>query len=276
MKIPRQRWSVLMLLVVAAGMATGVSGAGQFPEWPRHLEDAGAEDACCGEEGDPVGAPDVVLPEVVQDVVVPEAGESGMPLLARQAEITASILLLEQQLRQAELIGRLMEIYGPDAMIEILPGEYQTFAATPAGERVAAEMETLRYQRQINRLQLEAEVRAAEDRVNMVAIPAVETIAGTGIEGVGAALAAQKRDAQGLDIQGPDGRGLAVRELETVQVEEISGVAGTYHARVRVGERVMVMAEGMVVDGVGEVMRIDREGMVVQRAGAEIRYALDR
>jgi len=91
----------------------------------------------------------------------------------RQSEITASIMLLERQLRQAELIGKLMEIYGPESRIEMLPGQYRTFAGTPAGDRVAAELETLRYQRRMNQLRLEAEVEAAERQGSGAEIPRV-------------------------------------------------------------------------------------------------------
>lgn len=77
-------------------------------------------------------------------------------LIARQSAIAESIIIMERQLRQAELIGKLMALYGPDAPIEMSPGEYRSFGATPAGRRIAAEIEEAELSASIRLLELRA------------------------------------------------------------------------------------------------------------------------
>lgn len=92
-------------------------------------------------------------PDPAQDPVTEAAlqllGESG--LIARQAEISQSMILMERQIRQAELIKQLLEIYGPDAPIEVAPGEFRSFADTPAG-----------LSQRIAQIELEKQLAAAE------------------------------------------------------------------------------------------------------------------
>lgn len=77
-------------------------------------------------------------------------------LIARQAAIAESIIVMERQLRQAELIRELMVIFGPDAPIEIAPGQYKTFGNTPAGRRIAFNIEEAEALARIRLLELEA------------------------------------------------------------------------------------------------------------------------
>ena len=87
--------------------------------------------------------------------------ESG--LIARQSAIAESIIIMERQLRQAELIGKLMAQFGPDAPIEISPGEYRTFGDTPAGRKIAAEIEERELSANIRLLELRAVEKALMD-----------------------------------------------------------------------------------------------------------------
>lgn len=77
-------------------------------------------------------------------------------LIARQAAIAESIIVMERQLRQAELIRELMVIFGPDAPIEIAPGQYKTFGNTPAGQKIAFNIEEAEALARIRLLELEA------------------------------------------------------------------------------------------------------------------------
>ena len=88
--------------------------------------------------------------------------ESG--LLERQSEISESILLMERQVRQAELIEKLMERLGPDTPIEIAPGRFRVFRDTPAGQRIAAEMAERRMQIRMRLINLEREIFEAQSR----------------------------------------------------------------------------------------------------------------
>ncbi len=102
-------------------------------------------------------------------------------LLWRHGEIADSIFLMERQLRQAELITQLLEILGPDALIEVAPGKFVSYANTPAGRRVAAEMstETLRSEVEILEFQNRIAEMTRQDEVASSAIkiddPADET-----------------------------------------------------------------------------------------------------
>ena len=60
-------------------------------------------------------------------------------LIGRQSLLGEGLLLMERQLRQAQLVGQLLSVLGPDAEIEVAPGVFQSFADTPAGmrERIA-------------------------------------------------------------------------------------------------------------------------------------------
>lgn len=77
-------------------------------------------------------------------------------LIARQSAIAESIIIMERQLRQAELIQQLMKIYGPNTPIEIAPGEYKTFGTTPAGRKISAEIEVAETMSRIRLLELKS------------------------------------------------------------------------------------------------------------------------
>lgn len=75
--------------------------------------------------------------------------ESG--LIERQSKLSEGLLLMDRQLRQAQLIEQLLGVLGPDAAIEVTPGEFKSFADTPAG-----------LQERIDYLKLKADLKAAE------------------------------------------------------------------------------------------------------------------
>jgi hypothetical protein len=75
--------------------------------------------------------------------------ESG--LIDKQSRLSEGLLLMQRQLRQAELVGQLLAVLGPDAQIEVTPGEFRSFADTPAG-----------LQQRIAYLQLQADLQAAK------------------------------------------------------------------------------------------------------------------
>jgi len=74
--------------------------------------------------------------------------ESG--LIDKQSKLSEGLLLMQRQLQQAELVEQLISLLGPDAQIEVTPGEFKSFANTPAG-----------LQQQIDYLKLQAELQAA-------------------------------------------------------------------------------------------------------------------
>ncbi len=85
--------------------------------------------------------------------------QSGM--IARQAELSQSLLLIERQIRQAELIKTLLATLGPDAPVEIAPGVFRTFNDTPDALRQRIELGQL--ERELAALQ--AEIDASPEKL---------------------------------------------------------------------------------------------------------------
>jgi hypothetical protein len=75
--------------------------------------------------------------------------ESG--LIDKQSKLSEGLLLMQRQLQQAQLVGQLIEVLGPDAEIEVTPGQFKSFADTPAG-----------LQERIDYLKLQADLQAAK------------------------------------------------------------------------------------------------------------------
>jgi hypothetical protein len=75
--------------------------------------------------------------------------ESG--LIEKQSKLSEGLLLMDRQLRQAQLVEQLLAVLGPDAEIEVTPGEFKSFANTPAG-----------LQERIDYMKLQADLKAAE------------------------------------------------------------------------------------------------------------------
>jgi hypothetical protein len=75
--------------------------------------------------------------------------ESG--LIDKQSRLSEGLLLMDRQLRQAQLVEQLLAVLGPDAEIEVTPGEFKSFADTPAG-----------LQERIEYLELQAELKVAK------------------------------------------------------------------------------------------------------------------
>lgn len=104
-------------------------------------------------------------------------------LIARQSAIAESIIIMERQLQQAELIRKLIEVLGPDAAIEVAPGQFATFGDTPVGKRVASRIAEEELQARIRLLELEIRETALRDAIetgsktsptiDLVALPAI-------------------------------------------------------------------------------------------------------
>ncbi len=179
-----RRWSVMMLAMSAllAPMISHAAPPISMPLWPPELVHDRADQSIVEPElpSDSAIEPSAIAesPETdvhaehgPDDVVNADlAVKAGSPdqvtanrmdvlrmtgLIARQAAIAESIIIMERQLRQAELILELMAVYGPDAPIEIAPGEYAEFSHTPAGRQIAAEIAEAETRARIRLLELE-------------------------------------------------------------------------------------------------------------------------
>ena len=167
-------------------------------------------------------------------------------LLARQSEISESIIIMERQIRQAELLNKLMALKGPEAPIEVAPGRFETFAGTPAGRRLAHEIE-------------EGEINA---RIRMLELRLKEAE-------LQAALARPVRNTR-AEAMAPPPEAVRVSALPTpaeYSVLEILGRNGSYSAVVDVGGRGLMVEEGAMLPDGSEVSSIDPDGIAIIRDG---------
>ena len=167
-------------------------------------------------------------------------------LLARQSEISESIIIMERQIRQAELLNKLMALKGPEAPIEVAPGRFETFAGTPAGRRLAHEIE-------------EGEINA---RIRMLELRLKEAE-------LQAALARPVRNTR-AEAMAPPPEAVRVSALPTpaeYSVLEILGRNGSYSAVVDVGGRGLMVEEGAVLPDGSEVSLVDPDGIAIIRDG---------
>lgn len=193
----------------------------------------------------------------VTDPVTSEAAdlldESG--LIARQSRLGEGVLILDRQLQHAEAIERLIEVLGPDATIEVAPGEFLKFSDTPAGLR--AQIEMIRLRKELETLNAPAqpagEARPArsdgselmeliDQRLSELSPPATESA-----------------DAA------PD-----LSEARLISVREIFGTPNNLSAVLRYGpDRVRVQEGDSLIGGV-RILSIRADGVLVSRRGQEM------
>ncbi len=144
-------------------------------------------------------------------------------LLERQSEISESILLMERQIRQAELIKNLMELLGPDTPIEIAPGQFRVFRDTPAGHRIAAEMEEGRMQIWKRLINLEREILEARSGVRRQADKASAPEAVVLERRLGKTKASAKPEIRLLEIYGSGNSLTAVVQFDSERLNVGAG-----------------------------------------------------
>ena len=185
-----------------------------------------------------------VHPDPVTESRIRVLADSG--LLARQSELSESIMIMERQIRQAELLNKLMALKGPEATIEVAPGRFETFAGTPAGRRLAHEIEEGEINARIRMLELrlkEAELEAA--------------LAAPGWNVRAEPIAPRRETVRDSVAPAPP----------VYSVLEILGRNGIYSAVVDVGGRGLMVEEGAVLPDGSEVHSVDPDGMVIIRDG---------
>lgn len=203
----------------------------------------------------PAGAPAEPVAETAEPVteaMVLELRENG--LIARQAEISEGLLLMDRQLRQAQLAQQLLALYGPETPVEIAPGQFRDFSGTPLGLR-----------EQIARLKLELELLEAAGEVQR----AREETRGAGA--IASAFAALRPAAPAPGSSAPAGTdptgttdpaaevAVETRPPETdidITVRELRGGGGRYAALLRVNGEDLLVRDGDRLDsGIREIGR---------------------
>ena len=206
-----------------------------------------------------VARPTVVFDEPERDPITEWKAalleESG--LLARQSEISESILLMERQIKQAELIARLMEINGPDAAIEIAPGKFKVFRETPVGRRIAAEMAEngLNSQKRALELQVEIKRKRAELEDASVSNPVLS-----------------RRE------EVPEKVEQLVRAVPPPEpvLEEVFGTQGRLVAIIRIGDTRLSVIEGDALPGGARIVAITENSVLIEQNGIARTHAINR
>lgn len=199
------------------------------------------------------------LPAVAQvtDPITAESAElldeSG--LLARQSRLGEGVLILDRQLQHAEAIERLIEVLGPDAMIEVAPGEFLRFSDTPAGLRAKIEMV---------RLRKELEGLTAPAAPPAEARPARNDGSDL-MEMIDQRLSELSQEGQETADAEPD-----LSEVRMISVREIFGTPDDLSAVLRYGpDRVRVQEGDALIGGV-RVLDIRADGVLISRRGQEM------
>lgn len=175
-------------------------------------------------------------------------------LLARQSEINQSILLMERQLKQAELVGKLMALLGPETPIEIAPGEFKVFSDTPVGRRITAEMEEAELASRQRIRELEAGLALANARMPIP--PNLEQIL------------PQSNQLNAVEQQE------VIQPWPEISVREIYGLEDSLIAILQVDESRARVSEGRVLPGGLTVSAIALDGVTVERSGELRTYDL--
>lgn len=97
------------------------------------LTNAFAQDQAAPLATNPAAAPEPTTPDALTNSRIQQFISGG--LIDRQSQLSEGLLLMDRQLRQMQLVEQILAAYGPDAQVEIAPGEFRNFRDTPAGMR---------------------------------------------------------------------------------------------------------------------------------------------
>lgn len=177
--------------------------------------------------------------------------ESG--ILARQSEIGEGILLLERQLRHADMVARFMAVMGPAAPVEVSPGRFEDFSQIPEGRRLATELRERDLEAAIRELELQASVNRAKLRLKETAFDLENS----------SRLPAGNRNlpAAPTDL-------VFTSQPPEFSLRAIYGSDKQFLAIVEADGRRFEVAPGDALPGNSRVASIDETGIVVERDGA--------
>jgi hypothetical protein len=218
----------------------------------------------------PPAAPADPAPQVepVTEAQVRELKADG--LIARQAEIGEGLLLMDRQLRQAQMAQQLVSLFGPETLIEVAPGEFRDFSATPLGMRE----QIARLQLELQLLELSGEVQRArqDNRGSGGFLSGIITRPLP--PGIAPAPAAAETDAgTGLTpAPEPAPQPLAVSTEDfPLEVRQLHGSAGRYSALLRIDGEDLLVSEGDRLENGIAVLSIDARQVVVDLPGSGLR-----
>lgn len=201
-------------------------------------------------------AQDAALPDPITTEAAELLDESGV--LARQSRLGEGLLILEGQLRHAQAIERLVNLLGPDAMIEVSPGEFRSFADTPAGVR--ARIELMRLEQEYRDLIAPPPPsvgpqppRGADSSVDIEAL----------IERRLSEIVPPQPQAQ------PETGAPAEAPVPPISLREIYGSGTDLTAILQFGEDLVRVRAGDVLGRGVRVISVNRDGVRIERRGQE-------
>lgn len=223
----------------------------------------------------PPAAPADPAPQVepVTEAQVRELKADG--LIARQAEIGEGLLLMDRQLRQAQMAQQLVSLFGPETLIEVAPGQFRDFSATPLGMRE----QIARLQLELQLLELSGEVqRARQDNrgsagflAGLVARPLPPATAPAPAP-TPAETAGTEPETAPAPAAEPAPQPLAVStQALPLEVRQLHGSAGRYSALLRIDGEDLLVSEGDRLENGIAVLSIDARQVVVDLPGSGLR-----
>lgn len=221
----------------------------------------------------PPAAPLDPAPQVepVTEAQVRELRADG--LIARQAEIGEGLLLMDRQLRQAQMAQQLVSLFGPETPIEIAPGQFRDFSSTPLGMRE----QIARLQLELQLLELTGEVQRArqENRGSgglLSGIVPRSPSPATTPASAPAGIAGTDPEAAPAPTADPAPAPPAVApEAYPLEVRQLHGSAGRYSALLRVDGEDLLVSEGDRLENGIAVLSIDARQVVVDLPGSGLR-----
>ena len=238
---------------------TSASAPAGGREVPAAFGNSLAANGSAPNEGDDTAGAAAAFGEPDKDPVAAwkEALIEDTGLLARQSEISESILLIERQIRRAELLARLLTLVGPDAPVETAPGVFEQFGDSPAGRRIAAEMAESDLDAQKRLLELRLEIaRSGAELAREAAPPPPEA-------------PPVPEAATPAPANEPVPRDHPV-------LEEISGFAGTRWAVFRFGEERVRARAGDTLPNGARVSAIDWDAAELELDGERAWWRIER
>ncbi|WP_367198227.1 type IV pilus biogenesis protein PilP [Amorphus sp. 3PC139-8] len=205
----------------------------------------------------------------------------------RQADQSETLLLLNRQLEIAKAINDLIDAAGPDAVVEVAPGEFRSFSDRPAAIRLKRSLEQEKRNAEIARTKSEQEIekllnpppkpedepkaRNANDSTNVdVQAPRLRndgTLASqpsAELDALRAELAALRTQ---METKQKDAGANPQPLSQQMSLREVYGLLGSYIAVIEYnGERVRVRT-GDTLPGEVRVKAVGADSVTVEEAG---------
>lgn len=231
---------------------------------PNSPDSSGGEVASGDEE---------LTPDIFTNLRVEDLLRDG--LIERQAALSEGLLLMDRQLRQMQLVEQILAAYGPDAAVEVAPGEFLSFRGTPAGMRQEIAFIDLQMQLAEKRNELSA-LQNQKDESAQFDVPRSTVVFSDGTDRQSWAEGEQTAGSVGLNRASPgemtpEGGEAVESSLTNLVLEEVYGEIGDLSAVVTLdGVRQTVKAEDVLYTG-QRVTSVERDKLFIQLTGGDIR-----